>query len=183
MNRAENVDFITIHYTATPIETEFTMEDIDAMHRAKGWAGIGYHFYFPRRGGMKRGRRLDEAGAFETGAHSYGENRRSIGLCYEGGVTRAAPQTGRDTRTGSQKIAMIHAVDELLAIYGGDGIDPAKGPVVTGHRDMPGASTQCPGFDAGAWWREVQENRTRSAMEPWWMKLLSALLGGRKAPA
>jgi N-acetylmuramoyl-L-alanine amidase len=30
---------------------------------------------------------------------------------------------------------------------------------VKGHRDMPGAATQCPGFDATAWWDGVQRKR------------------------
>ena len=137
-----DIDYIVIHYTATPLESDFSAADIDAMHKRRGWAGIGYHKYIRKNGLIEKGRPLTV-----RGAHVKGHNHHSIGICYEGGVHAADPNTGLDTRTDAQKEAMIRVIRELLARY--------PDAQVIGHRDMPGAATQCPGFDAGKWWAEV----------------------------
>lgn len=187
------VKYLTIHYSATPIERSYTLADIDAMHVRRGFNGIGYHAFGPRAGGWQAGRKVTEAGRFEQGAHSKGENDEALGYCYEGGVSIKDTNTGYDTRTPAQVKAMIDWIDTHLALTGGDGIDPELGPVVIGHRDMPGAATQCPGFDVGAWWRGVQRKRAldRAADEvsaemrrqnkrrvPSWLRWLVRAFGG-----
>lgn len=139
--------WIVIHYSATPIEGDFTAADIDRMHRARGFKEIGYHFFIRKDGTIEKGRDTDRPGHFEQGAHSRGENDASIGICYEGGVKRGDVNTGLDTRTPEQTAALISLIRDLLKRY--------PGAEVVGHRDMPGAATQCPGFDAGAWWARV----------------------------
>jgi N-acetylmuramoyl-L-alanine amidase len=71
-----------------------------------------------------------------------------------------------DTRTEAQKEAMVRVIRDLLKRY-----PNAK---VVGHRDMPGAATQCPGFDAAAWWAEV--NKKPKGL----LALLLAIFGGNK---
>lgn len=139
------VRWIVIHYSATPIERSFTAADIDAMHRRRGFRKIGYHYFIRRDGTVEKGRDLSQPGRFETGAHSKGENNESIGICYEGGVTLADRNTGFDSRTKAQTDAMVDLINDLLERF--------PRAEVIGHRDMPGAATQCPGFDAGAWWK------------------------------
>lgn len=163
-----NVKWIVIHYSATPIESDFTAADIDAMHRKRGFKGIGYHKFIRKNGVVEKGRDLSQPGRFEQGAHSKGENDASIGICYEGGVHKAAPNVGLDTRTEAQKRAMKRVIRELLDRY-----PNAK---VVGHRDMPGAATQCPGFDAAAWWAS-QERASYRGFLHW---LLSWLAGKGK---
>ena len=144
------VTVIVIHYSATPIERSFTAADIDAMHRARGFNEIGYHYFIRRDGTVETGRDLSQPGRFEVGAHSQGENSSSIGICYEGGVRAAVPNTGFDSRTPEQTAAMIRLIRELLQRF--------PGAIVRGHREMPGAATQCPGFTASTWWDEVMRN-------------------------
>lgn len=144
------VKWIVIHYSATPIEGDFSSDDIDRMHRARGFREIGYHYFIRKGGAIELGRDMSRPGAFEMGAHSQGENDASIGVCYEGGVSRGDINRGYDTRTDAQKAAMIRLLKDLTNRY-----PNAK---VTGHRDMPGAATQCPGFDAGAWWESVKDS-------------------------
>ncbi|WP_417244367.1 N-acetylmuramoyl-L-alanine amidase [Celeribacter sp.] len=187
------VRYLVIHYSATPIEHSYGLDDIDAMHRKRGFKKIGYHAYAPRAGGWQPGRDVVAGNrTFEMGAHSQGENDESLGFCYEGGVHLLDLDAGFDSRTPEQIEAMIGWIDTMLLLTGGDGIDPAKGPVVIGHRDMPGAATQCPGFDAGAWWREVVKSRQLTAQLkvaadgsrglPSWLRwLLKFLSGGHKA--
>lgn len=141
-----HVKYIVLHYSATPIERSFTAADIDRMHRDRGFREIGYHYFIRRDGTVETGRDLSQPGRFETGAHSKGENGASIGICYEGGVTLNDPNTGRDTRTTAQMKAMVALIRDLLARF--------PSARVEGHRDMPGASTQCPGFDGAAWWAQ-----------------------------
>ncbi|MEO9968922.1 MAG: N-acetylmuramoyl-L-alanine amidase [Roseobacter sp.] len=147
----ERVKYIVIHYSATPIEREYTYKMLERHHKERGFKEGGYHFYFPRKGGRIAGRDLTQPGMFEMGAHSKGENDESVGLCFEGGVTLSDPHTGRDTRNDAQLSAMIETIDDLLFRY--------PDAQVIGHRDMPGAATQCPGHDASAWWASVVAER------------------------
>lgn len=145
------VTYIVIHYSATAIEDDVSAADIDTMHKRRGFREIGYHWYIRKDGTVERGRDLSEPGRFEVGAHSKGENSQSIGICFEGGVRKSAMNTGFDSRTPAQKKTMIDLIEKMQ--------DRFPGAVVRGHRDMPGAATQCPGFNAGAWWDEVQRKR------------------------
>lgn len=152
------VTTIVIHYSATPIERSYTAADIDAMHRARGFREIGYHYFIRRDGTVEIGRDLSQPGRFEVGAHSEGENGSSIGICYEGGVRASAPATGFDSRTPAQTTAMIGLIRDLLKRF--------PGAIVRGHREMPGAATQCPGFVASAWWDEVQREGQVDSGDP-----------------
>lgn len=145
------VTHLVTHYSATPIERDFTAADIDQMHRARGFNKIGYHYFIRKNGMVETGRDLSEAGRFEVGAHSKGENSQSIGICFEGGVTAAQPNVGFDSRTPAQIASMIKLIDELHERF--------PNAIVEGHRDMPGAATQCPGFSARDWWSGVVKAR------------------------
>ena len=167
------VTHIVIHYSATPIERDFTAADIDRMHRARGFNEIGYHYFIRKDGTVQTGRDLSQPGRFEQGAHSQGENDSSVGVCFEGGVRSAAPNVGYDSRTPAQTAAMIRLIRQLM--------DRFPGAIVEGHRDMPGAATQCPGFDARAWWDEVAAKvaaptappATETPSAPWWAAILA----------
>ena len=162
----ENVKWIVIHYSATPVERDVSAADIDAMHKKRGFKEIGYHKYIRKNGLVEKGRDLNQPGRFEQGAHSKGENSASIGVCFEGGVYASDPNTGLDTRTPEQKEAMIRVIDDLLNRY-----PNAK---IVGHRDMPGAATQCPGFDATAWWDSVIKSRKKPRTSPTQSKTMRA---------
>jgi len=57
----------------------FGRDDIDDWHRERGFNGIGYHFVVRRTGVVEVGRDIKV-----IGAHTYGENKDSIGVCYIG---------------------------------------------------------------------------------------------------
>lgn len=165
------VTHLVIHYSATPIERDFTCADIDRMHRTRGFRGVGYHYFIRKDGRVETGRDLSQPGRFEQGAHTRGENSSSIGICYEGGVRAAAPNVGFDSRTPAQTGAMVGLIDQLLVRF--------PGAIVQGHRDMPGAATQCPGFDAGSWWDSVvrQRNAPPAASTGLWASIFTAIKG------
>jgi len=148
-----NVAYIVIHYSATAIEDDVTVEDIDAMHRNRGFNEIGYHWYIRKDGALYMGRDMNEPGRFEVGAQVKGSNSVSIGICFEGGVTKANMNVGFDSRTKAQTKTMIDLIHKMQ--------DRFPGAVVKGHRDMPSAATQCPGFNAGEWWDGVVAEKNR----------------------
>lgn len=134
---------IVLHYSATYPDQDLTAADIDAMHRKRGFARIGYHFFIRRDGTVERGRAENE-----LGAHVAGHNTGSLGICCAGGIERATgPNVGVDNRTNAQKTATVTLVRELLARY--------PGATVLGHKDL--GPTQCPGFDVRSWWADVNK--------------------------
>jgi N-acetylmuramoyl-L-alanine amidase len=169
----DKVEWIVIHYSATPVEKSFSALDIDRIHRARGFKEIGYHLYGRRDGSVEAGRDLSNPGHFEQGAHSKGENSKSVGYCFEGGVTSAEPNVGFDSRTPEQIESMIREIKVLLLRF-----PNAK---VVGHRDMPGASTQCPGFDVAAWWDSVKNVKPTDRSTKAKSKTLQASLGSAVA--
>lgn len=57
-----------------------SIEIIHNYHKnSRGYAGIGYHFYIRRDGSIYKGR-----AEHMQGAHAYGANSDSIGICFEG---------------------------------------------------------------------------------------------------
>lgn len=60
------------------------VEIIHNYHKnSRGYAGIGYHFYIRHDGSIYRGRPEDM-----QGAHAYGANHDSIGVCFEGDLNQ-----------------------------------------------------------------------------------------------
>ena len=127
------IDLIVIHCSATRCNRPFTLEAVIACHKARGFATIGYHYYVTRDGVVHAGRPL-----YQEGAHATGYNRRSIGVCYEGGVSIRGIPT--DTRTREQKDTLLKLLQRLKKDY-----PHAR---IVGHRDLPEVAKDCPCFDA-----------------------------------
>ncbi len=122
---------IIVHCSATPEGRDYTVADIDRWHRAKGWAGIGYHFVIYRDGSVHTGRPVEK-----QGAHCKGHNPNSIGICYIGGCARDG-KTSKDTRTPAQRTALRELIGSLRAKY----------PNATIHGHYEFANKDCPCFD------------------------------------
>ncbi len=163
------VAFIVLHYSATPIEHDVPVSVIDQWHRQRGFNEVGYHYYVRKDGMVERGRDLTQPGRFEQGAHSKDENSKSIGICYEGGVSIKDRNRGYDTRAAEQIKAMTLLITSLRERF-----PHAR---VEGHRDMPGASTQCPGFDGAAWWAKAQIQQQKNWLAVFIENLIAALRG------
>ena len=126
------IDEIVMHCAATPKGRATTVADIDRWHRARGFRGIGYHYVVHLDGTVREGRPVAR-----PGAHVKGRNRRTIGVCYIGGVdARGRPE---DTRTPAQRKAIDKLLRRLLREH----------PTVTtisGHDQY--AAKACPSYDA-----------------------------------
>ena len=86
---------IILHHTGVAVEQ--SVEVIHNYHKnSLGYAGIGYHFYIRKNGEIYRGRPEDT-----VGAHAYGSNNDSIGICFEGNfeeeqMTEAQIKSGKE---------------------------------------------------------------------------------------
>jgi N-acetyl-anhydromuramyl-L-alanine amidase AmpD len=137
------ITHIVLHYSATYADQDLDIRDIDKMHRARGFNGVGYHYVIKRDGMIERGRKETE-----VGAHVGGQNTGKIGICLIGGLERpSGPNVGVDNRTDAQKQSAASLIRDLLTRY-----PWAK---VVGHRDL--AATLCPAYDAAAWWASVNK--------------------------
>lgn len=134
---------IFIHCSATPPSRDIGAAEIRAWHIARGWADNGYHYVIRRNGITEPGRDLDGDGDVEdeTGAHVYGHNRGTLGICLIGGTDAAGRPDCNFTR--QQWAAAERLVAGILQRH--------PGAEVLGHRDTD-AGKACPTFDAAAWW-------------------------------
>lgn len=134
------INLIVIHCSATRCNTNFTVEDLDACHRARGYNGIGYHYYITRDGLIHPCRSEEVAGA-----HARHYNAHSIGICYEGGLDKDGSYD--DTRTPAQKLALETVLTSLKADY--------PDALILGHRDLPNVHKKCPCFDARTEYKDL----------------------------
>lgn len=125
------IDKIIIHCSATPEGRHVGVAEIRSWHLARGFSDIGYHYIIGIDGSVWPGRPLEQ-----QGAHCLGQNARSIGVCYVGGLAPDC-KTPLDTRTPAQKSALKKLVASLLSQY--------PGATVHGHREF--AAKACPCFE------------------------------------
>ena len=110
---------IVLHHAAA----SGNVEAIHKAHLARGWIGIGYHYYVRKDGSIWRGR-PEKC----VGAHTVGKNYTSIGICFEGNYENEVMPDAQ--------IAAGHAlISDIHIRY--------PGIPVTGHRDHD--TTACPG--------------------------------------
>lgn len=134
------ITLIIIHCSATPEGKDYTVQDIDRWHKARGWNGIGYHYVIYRDGSIHKGRPEEQ-----VGAHCLNHNKHSIGICYIGGMT-ADNKTAKDTRTPEQKAAIRALLVELKQSY--------PRALIMGHNVF--ANKACPCYDAAKEYADLQ---------------------------
>lgn len=136
---------IVIHCSATPNGKDFGSDDIDAMHKIRGFkrdrqavrnfnptlSHIGYHFVVTVDGALETGRGLEEVGAHVKQNNG---NAKSIGVC----------MIGTDKFTLSQWEALSNCMLGLASRISGHPVQSAASCVNTlkdmgikirGHRD------------------------------------------------
>lgn len=133
-SRMRAINKIIVHCSATREGQDIGVDTIKRWHvDDRGWSDVGYHYVIRLDGQVEVGRPIDI-----SGAHTVGQNKNSIGICYIGGVEQDG-KTPKDTRTEEQKISLTNLLVTLKSIYGAD-------IVIHGHRDF--SSKACPSFDA-----------------------------------
>lgn len=123
LSKRGTTDLLILHHAAA---ASCTAEDVHRWHVGNGWAGIGYHYLVRKDGTIYRGRPEDT-----VGAHAYGANSHSIGVCFEGNYEVEAEMPAAQLAAGQ---ALVADIKRRWGITN-----------AIGHRDVAGATTDCPG--------------------------------------
>lgn len=113
--------YIVLHHAAAK---SCTAQDVHRWHRERGWKGIGYHFFVDKQGKIFRGRPI-----WSVGAHCYGHNYDSIGICCEGDYEEETKMLD------VQRKSIAELIIELKKIY--------TNVSIVGHKDL--CAIVCPG--------------------------------------
>jgi N-acetylmuramoyl-L-alanine amidase len=105
------IEKIILHCSATPPKMIVGVSTIRDWHLRRGFSDVGYHYVITKSGSVELGRPLEE-----VGAHSKGQNKSSIGICYVGGLDMF--HKPKDTMNDNQVKAFESLVESLRAQFG-----------------------------------------------------------------
>ena len=128
MLKPENINFLIIHCSDTPDTENIGASEIHKMHLGFGWDGIGYHKIINKNGLIENGRP-----EYWQGAHTFGRNHESIGICL----------IGKNEFTSKQFNSLKIILNKLLLKY-----PKAK---IRGHCETIKTNKTCPNFDVQNW--------------------------------
>lgn len=119
----QKIEHLVIHHTSRIQMDVFEAHEFHQQER--GWSGIGYNYFIEKNGDIVEGR------GHNVGAHVYGHNRTTLGICITGDFEIEQP-------TDAQYRSLIKLCDHLLKEH--------SLPVdcIVGHRDLD-SKTSCPG--------------------------------------
>ncbi len=129
MLKAENIKYLVVHCADTPDEEDLSCRDIHEMHLGFGWHGVGYHRVIRRDGTIEHGRP-----DCWIGAHVYGHNEQSLGVCL----------IGRSEFSDEQLQSLETVLKDWQVQY--------PKATICGHCDFDYTEKTCPNFDVAAWW-------------------------------
>lgn len=138
-----DVDKIIIHCSDTYPDMDIGVEEIREWHvNERKWSDIGYHFVIRRDGTIETGRDLDKDGDVfeEVGAHTFGHNLNSIGICMVGGKS---PDNKPSNNFTKEQFTSLRNLIRIIR-------DDYYKATVHGHRDFSSYKT-CPNFDVDEW--------------------------------
>jgi len=115
--------------------SESTFGDVETIRKwhvdGNGWDDIGYHYVIKTDGEQEIGRPIQK-----QGAHCYGQNKHSIGICLIG-----TNKFNKEQKKSLEKLIIL-----LCRVY------EIPFTEIYGHNDFTNKKT-CPNFDVG-WIRE-----------------------------
>ena len=138
-----------VHCSATQPKTNIGAKEIDRWHREAGYLKIGYHYVIRRDGTVEAGRKFPD----EVGAHAYGVNQISCGICMVGGVDEMLRPENNFTADQFHSLALL--LGELSSQY--------PDAEILGHRDLPKVTKACPSFKVRQWWKDTGLNTSESS--------------------
>ena len=133
MPRIQKIKFLIIHCSDTPDKQKVTADDIHNMHLGFGWDGIGYHKIICRDGTIENGRP-----EYWVGAHAYGVNEESLGVCL----------IGRNSFTKKQYDSLEKVLLKWKKVY--------LNSKILGHCEAIKTSKTCPNFDVSKFLKEKE---------------------------
>lgn len=123
-----DIKYIVVHCSDTPDEDNLNACDIHKMHISFGWEGIGYHKIILRSGEIESGRP-----EYWVGAHAFGINNISLGVCLIG--------------QKKFKKAQLNSLKKVIL----DWKYKFPSAIIKGHKDAILTSKTCPNFDVNQW--------------------------------
>jgi N-acetyl-anhydromuramyl-L-alanine amidase AmpD len=139
MSTRKSTERIILHHADAK---SCSAEDIHRWHLNNGWSGAGYHFLVKKDGTIYRLRPEDK-----VGAHAYGSNYNSIGICFEGNyMEEDMPDVQK--QAGKELVAYLKNKYNITTVQA--------------HRDV--CATSCPGdkFPFG----EIANSETNNKVIP-----------------
>ena len=125
MELLKKIKFIAVHHSQRKIDS---LKRIKELHvKINKWEDIGYHFLIDKNGKLYKGR----SEKF-IGAHVYGHNKDSIGICLIGNFDEEKP-------TKKQIQTLMKFLKQKTKKF--------KIPTnnILGHREFPNVIKTCPG--------------------------------------
>lgn len=126
MLKINDIKLLIVHCSDTPDTDNIGAYDIHKMHLKFGWNGIGYHKVIRRNGQIENGRP-----EYWVGAHAYGKNKESLGVCL----------IGKNLFTDKQFASLKTTLLSWKKKY--------PNALIKGHRDAIKTNKTCPNFDMG----------------------------------
>lgn len=120
MSTRKSTERIILHHADAK---SCSAEDIHRWHLNNGWSGAGYHFLVKKDGKVYRLRPEDK-----VGAHAYGSNYNSLGICFEGDYMEEDMQEAQK-EAGKELVAYLKNKYNITTVQA--------------HRDV--CATSCPG--------------------------------------
>lgn len=125
---AKDIKFLIVHCSDTPDQEDIGALEIHKMHLGFGWEGIGYHKIIRRNGKIENGRP-----EYWIGAHVYGKNTQSLGVCL----------IGKNSFSKKQ----LDSLEKILRNWKKN----YKNTIILGHKDAIPTKKTCPNFDIKSW--------------------------------
>lgn len=116
-----DIKYLVIHCSGTRSNRNYPLHRLEQDHQSRGFRTAGYHYYIRRSGEIHPLREHHE-----VGAHAIGYNDKSLGICYEGGISPSGSYS--DTRTWEQRQSLRRLLWMLRKLY------PTA--QIVGHRDL-----------------------------------------------
>ena len=126
-----DIKFLIIHCSDTPDTENIGASEIHKMHLGFGWNGIGYHKIIKRDGEIENGRP-----EYWVGAHTYGKNNQSLGVCL----------IGQKSFTEKQFVSLKKIIGNWKIKF--------PNALVEGHYESIKTTKTCPNFNVRAWHKE-----------------------------
>jgi N-acetylmuramoyl-L-alanine amidase len=124
----QKIKYIVIHCSDTPNTEIINAEDIHKMHLNFGWHGIGYHKVILRCGKVSNGRP-----DYWVGAHAFGINHISLGVCL----------IGKNKFSDNQFKSLRKVILDWREKF--------PSAIIRGHKDAIKTDKTCPNFDVNEW--------------------------------
>ena len=125
MEPLKKVNFIAVHHSQRKIDSIKRIRDLHI--RINKWEDIGYHYLIDKKGKIHVGR----SEKF-IGAHVFGHNKNSIGICLIGNFDE-------EKQTKKQIKTLINFLKERIKQY------KIRKEDILGHREFSGVTKTCPG--------------------------------------